>query len=94
MIKGGTKQKFGLSFPYFPLTDKLSAGFLQFRFQLELKIMALPHPQALFDRTTHYMNSLHDVLCCGESLQRTMGCDVPSSFALTLQCSSSCKLFI
>ena len=24
----------------------------------------LPCPQALADRTTHYINSLHDVLCC------------------------------
>ena len=24
----------------------------------------LPSPQVLADRTTHYMNSLHEVLCC------------------------------
>ena len=34
----------------------------------------LPRPQELADRTTHYINSLQEVLCCGVGAQRTMGC--------------------
>ena len=47
--------------------------------------LTLPRSQALADRATHYINSLHQVLYGGISAQRKVGCVRVSTSHLPLR---------